>query len=174
MATNVEIKARVLSWERMLALAERLCDDPPLQLEQVDTFFAAAQGRLKLRVQQPGRGELIHYHRPDDAGPKTSRYQIVSTRDPRGLEELLSAALGVLGVVKKTRLVYLCGQTRIHLDQVEGLGPFMELEVVMEPDQPTEWGEAEARRLMEALGVQPGELVQGAYFDLLTNIKTDR
>jgi len=167
MATNVEIKARVRRWERLADLAGRLADNPPLRLEQVDTFFAVPNGRLKLRVQQAGRGELIHYHRPDEAGPKTSQYHIVRTEDPERLEGVLSAALGVSGIVKKTRLVYLCGQTRIHLDDVEGLGRFMELEVVMEPGQPLEWGEAEARRLMEALEVEQGDLVQWAYFDLL-------
>ena len=167
MVTNVEIKARVRHWGRLAELAGRLADGPPLKLEQVDTFFVVPHGRLKLRVQQPGRGELIHYHRPDEAGPKTSQYHIVRTDDPQGLEGALGKALGVSGIVNKTRLVYLCGQTRVHLDNVEGLGQFMELEVVMEPGQSLEWGEAEARRLMEALEVEQGDLVQGAYFDLL-------
>ncbi len=167
MATNVEIKARVRRWRRLLERAAQLADGPPRRLEQVDTFFAAPHGRLKLRVQEPGHGELIHYHRPDDAGPKASEYHIVGTDDPDGLAAMLGAALGVAGEVRKVRLVYMCGQTRVHLDEVEGLGHFMELEVVLEPGQPLTWGEAEARRLMEALQIEEGDLVQGAYFDLL-------
>ena len=170
MATNVEIKARVRRWERLLTLTERICDGPARRLDQVDTFFTVPHGRLKLRVQEPGSGELIHYHRPDAAGPKTSEYHITHTDDPAGLELMLGAALGISGVVKKTRLVYLCGQTRVHLDNVEGLGQFMELEVVMKPGQPLEWGEAEARRLMEALELREEDLVEGAYFDLLSSV----
>ncbi len=167
MATNVEIKARVRCWGRLLERSEQVADGPPSRLEQVDTFFVVPRGRLKLRVQEPGRGELIHYHRPDDAGPKASEYHIVATDDPDGLAAMLGAALGVAGEVRKTRLVYLCGQTRIHLDEVVGLGQFMELEVVLEPGQPQSRGEAEARRLMEALEIEQGDLLQGAYFDLL-------
>ena len=167
MATNVEIKARVRHPSRLRAVSERLADGPATRLEQVDTFFGAPRGRLKLRVQEPGPGPRVHKPRPDTAGPKTSEYHISHTDDPEGLAGILGAALGVSGVVKKTRHVYLCGQTRIHLDDVEGLGQFLELEVVMEPGQPLQWGEAEARRLMRALEVEEDDLVQGAYFDLL-------
>lgn len=166
MPHNIEIKARAQNFERQLQHARRLGGEAQ-RLVQRDTFFKVPQGRLKLRVQEAGRGQLIYYERADAAGPKVSHYQLTPTDDPEGLEQLLGAALGVLGTVHKTRLVYLVGQTRIHLDEVQGLGHYLELEVVLRPGQPPEQGEAEARRLMTELEVEPQDLVQGAYFDLV-------
>jgi len=75
--------------------------------------------------------------------------------------------LGVRGVVVKTRHLYLAGQTRIHLDEVAGLGSYMELEVVLRPGQSDAEGQAVAEALMASLGIQPGDLLEGAYMDLL-------
>ncbi|EMP29392.1 hypothetical protein UY3_13500 [Chelonia mydas] len=114
-----------------------------------------------------GQGQLIFYERPDSEGPKLSHYSISPTADPAGLVAVLSEALGVQGVVKKERRLYMVGQTRVHLDRVEGLGDFLELEVVLSEQQSPEDGERVARRLMEELGVQEEDLVAGAYLDLL-------
>uniref|UniRef100_A0A8C3H8J1 CYTH domain-containing protein n=1 Tax=Chrysemys picta bellii TaxID=8478 RepID=A0A8C3H8J1_CHRPI len=86
---------------------------------------------------------------------------------PLGPVAVLSQALGVQGVVKKERRLYVVGQTRVHLDRVEGLGDFLELEVVLSEQQSPEDGERVARRLMEELEVQEEDLVAGAYLDLL-------
>ncbi len=83
------------------------------------------------------------------------------------MKSALSVALGVRGVVRKTRTLYLVGQTRIHLDEVAGLGDFMELEVVLHPGQTDEEGQAIARDLMTRLGVEEKDLLEGAYMDLL-------
>jgi len=63
------------------------------------------------------------------------------------------------------------GQTRVHCDKVEGLGEFMELEVVLNDDQTVEEGEAIAHDLMEKLGVPKANLLKGAYMDMLENNK---
>ena len=89
------------------------------------------------------------------------------TADPEGLREVLSAALGIRGVVRKRRSVYLVGQTRVHLDQVEGLGDFVELEVVLQPQQNSSDGVTIARELMRKLGISTSQLVEKAYIDLL-------
>ncbi|XP_051629705.1 LOW QUALITY PROTEIN: uncharacterized protein LOC127463821 [Manacus candei] len=136
-------------------------------LVQADTFFRVPRGRLKLRRTQDGRGELIFYERPDTAGPKLSSFTITPTADPDGLEAVLAQALGVLGIVRKERLLYLVGQTRVHLDRVEGLGDFLELEVVLRQEQSVQDGERVARELLRALGVGEHDLVSGAYLDLL-------
>ena len=167
MARNVEIKARVRDPERLRQRAEALSDTPPDVLLQEDTFFNTPQGRLKLRVLASGQGQLIAYQRPDCQGPKVSTYFISLTDDPESLKAVLSAALGVRGVVRKRRTLYLVGRTRVHLDEVEGLGAFMELEVVLAPGQSAEDGEAEAKQLMGDLGVSETDLVEGAYIDLL-------
>lgn len=135
-------------------------------IPQEDTFFNTAQGRLKLRVLAE-HAELIYYTRPDQDGPKRSDYHITRSNDPENLKRVLELAYGIRGVVKKTRYLYLVGQTRIHLDDVDGLGQFMELEVVMQDGQSDAEGQAIAEDLMSALGVERGDLLDGAYMDLL-------
>lgn len=167
MATNVEIKARVVDWPAVNRRAEAISDAPREVIEQEDVFFHTRSGRLKLRFLAPDRGELIFYERPDSAGPKASRYEIATTSDPHSLRRVLAAALGERGAVRKTRWLYLVDRTRIHLDRVEGLGDFMELEVVMEPGEPAAEGDRIANDLMSRLGISPSDLIEGAYIDLL-------
>lgn len=167
MPTNIEIKARVRDLPALRRRAEALSDTPVQVIPQEDTFFNIPQGRLKLRQLTPEFGQLVYYERPDAAGPKRSNYLLAGTGDPAALKAALSAALGVRGVVRKTRSLYLVGQTRIHLDEVEGLGHFMELEVVLSPGQGDAEGQAVADDLMEKLGVSKADLLQGAYMDLL-------
>ncbi len=167
MAVNIEIKARLHDFGEAAIRSERLSDTAREVIPQEDVFFHSPAGRLKLRILAGDRGELIYYERTDADGPKASNYDIARTADPGTLRRVLAAALGVRGVVKKTRWLYLAGQTRIHLDQVEGLGEFLELEVVMEPGQEHEEGVQIAEELMAALGIEAGDLVEGAYMDLL-------
>jgi adenylate cyclase class IV len=167
MPRNVEIKARVDDPVRLRELALMLANGRSELIRQRDTFYRSARGRLKLREFGDGTGELIAYERPDRTGPKTSDYAISRTDDPAGLHAALDRALGVQGVVTKERTLVRCGRTRIHLDRVEGLGDFMELEVVLADEESDEAGQAVARDLMRQLGIDPAALVQGAYFDLL-------
>jgi predicted adenylyl cyclase CyaB len=167
MARNVEIKAAVPDFARATAALTALSPEPGASLIQEDTFFRCATGRLKLRRFSAASGELIHYQRPDETGPKTSEYTIVRTAEPDRLRGLLAAACGIIGVVRKHRIVRLVGRTRVHLDEVEGLGRFIELEVVLEGDEPMEQGVAEAHDLMAALGIREDQLVPHAYVDLL-------
>ncbi len=167
MGSNIEIKARVNDFSHLMVLAGRLSDTAEEILIQEDTFFNVPTGRLKLRVFSPTAGELIYYRREDVAGPKSSDYYISPTSSPESLKAVLTAAFGVKGVVRKTRHLFLAGQTRIHLDDVEGLGYFVELEVVLRPNQSPEEGMKTAKILMEKLGIRMDDLVKGAYLDLL-------
>jgi adenylate cyclase class IV len=168
MARNVEIKARLDgSIESLLPRARALADGPEVLIEQDDTFFTCAHGRLKLREFGDGTGELIHYQRADTVGPKLSDYVRASTADPAALREALTRAHGVIGRVRKTRWLLMVGQTRIHLDRVHSLGDFMEIEVVLRSEQSASDGEAIAERLMSALGVARERRLAGAYLDLL-------
>jgi predicted adenylyl cyclase CyaB len=167
MARNIEVKARVDDFEILKTRAASLSDRPMEIIPQEDTFFNTEQGRLKLRVLAPGLGVLIYYERPDQDGPKRSDYHLAKTRDPESLKETLTLALGIRGVVRKTRYLYMVGQTRIHLDDVEGLGHFMELEVVMREDQNDAEGQAIAEDLMHRLGVRKDAWLEGAYMDLI-------
>ncbi len=167
MPTNIEIKARARDFSGIRSRAQALSDTPVQVIPQEDTFFTVGQGRLKLRVRNANPAQLIYYERVDQGGPKRSDYHIFETSDPDGLKQTLGRALGIRGVVRKTRYLYLVGQTRVHLDDVEGLGQFMELEVVLRPGQPDADGQAIAHDLMAKLGVEASDLLEGAYMDLL-------
>jgi adenylate cyclase len=163
----VEIKARVKDPAALQAAALALGDGPAQIIKQRDTFYRVPRGRLKLRVFADGTGELIAYDRPNQEGPKTSRYAISPTSDPERLHAALSLTLGVRGVVSKQRTLVMSQRTRIHLDHVLELGDFMELEVVLADDESEADGMAVARDLMAKLGIATTDLVQGAYLDLL-------
>ena len=167
MPLNIEVKVKVRDSQRQQALAATLATSPPEKLNQTDTFFCVPDGRLKLRQFTEQRGELIFYQRPDLSGPKTCTYSISRTDEPAVLQAMLAAALGVVGEVRKQRTLYLAGQARIHFDQVEGLGTFLELEVVLRPGQSQKDGQGIADRLMGQLDIHQEDLVAGAYLDLL-------
>lgn len=166
-ARNIEIKARILNTPRLRATVEAMSDTPVEVLNQQDVFFAVASGRLKLRTMGDRRGELIHYDRPDTAGPKGSHYLIAPTTAPDVLMTILSRVLPIVGVVRKQRSLYRVGQTRIHLDQVEYLGDFLELEVVLRPGQTDEEGVSITEDLMSRLEIPREQFVGKAYIDLL-------
>lgn len=174
MARNIEIKARVPDMARLRHLAAEIATEGPWTLKQVDIFFHAHHGRLKLRTINGEESELIHYHRDDYAGPKTSTYARSPTPDPVGIRQILSAVLGELGEVRKRRTLYLVGQTRIHLDEVEELGSYMELEVVLRDDQTAADGEAIAEELMRRLEIRRRDLCDGAYLDLFESSQMRR
>jgi predicted adenylyl cyclase CyaB len=165
--SNIEIKARTRNFDEVRRRAEALSDTSGEVIPQEDTFFNTPRGRLKLRILSEDKGQLIYYTRPDQEGPKRSDYHIAGTSDPANLKHILELAYGIRGVVRKTRHLYLVGQTRVHLDDVEGLGQFMELEVVMQEGQSDAEGQAIAESLMASLGVERSDLLVGAYMDLL-------
>jgi predicted adenylyl cyclase CyaB len=167
MARNVEIKARIDSITALEPRVAALAQHGPELIEQDDTFFHCLHGRLKLRAFADGTGELIAYDRPDALGPKTSNYLITPTHDPASLRTTLARALGEAGRVKKQRVLFLVGRTRVHLDHVDGLGEFLELEVVLRDGEPAASGFDEAHALLMQLGVQPASLIAGAYIDLI-------
>ncbi len=168
MARNVELKARLDNFNQQLEIAARLSSQTGETIVQHDVFFHCHMGRLKLRILAPERGQLIAYQRPDQSGPKTSEYFITETTEPDKLRETLAGALGECAEVKKTRLLFLVGRTRIHLDRVETLGDFLELEVVLSEDDDITQGQAEAKQLLVELQVDPAALIDCAYVDLLT------
>jgi adenylate cyclase class IV len=168
MPVNIEWKARARNPEQQRRLAEQLSDRLPEVLEQEDTFFQVPRGRLKLRQFGPHRGELIFYQRSDQVGPRESVYSLVPTNVPIALRDQLAEALGIRAVVRKRRVLYQVGQTRIHFDEVEGLGTFLEVEVVLTAGQSAEEGQRIASQLQQQLQVDDADLLGCAYVDLLT------
>jgi predicted adenylyl cyclase CyaB len=167
MPANIEIKARARDFNGIRTRAAALSEALEQVVPQSDTFFFTNHGRLKLRELERERAQLIYYERADQGGPKRSDYHIFETDDPENLKTTLSLALGIRGTIRKTRYLYLVGQTRVHLDDVEGIGQFMELEVVLNSGQTDEEGQAIAEDLMSKLGVDQSDLLEGAYIDLI-------
>jgi predicted adenylyl cyclase CyaB len=167
MPSNVEIKARLHDRAKVEAAVASRSDSGPELIQQKDVFFRTEGARLKLRIFNSDCGELIRYERPNAADPRCSRYLIARTNDPEPLLEILTQTLGQIGVVQKTRTLYLIGQTRIHLDQVDHLGDFLELEVVLRPGQSEQEGRRIAEELLWVLQVDRTDLIAEAYIDLL-------
>ncbi len=173
MARNIEIKARIESIESLLPLAAKIANEGPIEIVQDDTFFACPNGRLKLRSFSEHDGQLIFYQRPDSAGPKESFYVISPTSSPDTLRRVLSLAYGESGRVRKHRTLFMAGRTRIHLDKVEELGYFLELEVVLAEGETNEAGISVAHELLEKLSVSMHQLVEEAYIDLLAKLPNE-
>jgi predicted adenylyl cyclase CyaB len=174
MARNIEIKARVAALEHIRAIALSFASEPGGTLRQTDTFFVVSEGRLKVREFTDGTGELIAYDRPNIPGPKPSSYSRHACQNASSLCETLSRVLPVRGVVRKEREVVLIGQTRVHLDTVEHLGTFVELEVVLSDGQSAEHGDRIARELLRTLGISDSNLISVAYIDLLDEAASHR
>jgi adenylate cyclase len=151
----------------MLQRAAALADGPVQELQQEDVFFTVPRGRLKLRTQN-GTSELIYYFRENASGPRESSYLCIPIPDAASARQMLALVHGQRGIIRKTRRLYIAGQTRIHLDRVENLGDFLELEVVLRDRQSVEEGAAIARGLMGRLGIREEHLVDRAYIDLGT------
>jgi predicted adenylyl cyclase CyaB len=167
MTRNIEVKARIENIETLTAKVATMADKGPNEIFQDDTFFACPNGRMKLRTFSDTEAELIFYQRPNHAGPKESVYLKFQITEPEKTREVLSKAYGQTGRVRKHRTLFIIGRTRIHLDRVEGLGDFMELEVVLAEKEPNESGVLVANELLGKLGIPPDALIEGAYVDLL-------
>jgi len=168
---NVEFKAEL----RDLELARSVCTAIGARyiqtLHQTDTYYRVEAGRLKKREAVGEQTEWIFYERPDDAAAKLSRFKIYSEEEAG--EEFGGAGMAVWVVVKKRRELYMLGNVRIHLDDVEGLGRFIEFEalVTQEGAGGMAGGIEECRRrvmeLRRELGPALGEAVGVGYSDLL-------
>jgi predicted adenylyl cyclase CyaB len=170
MPSNIEIKARAQNVDRLISRVVEISDTPEAtELLQEDTFFNVPNGRLKLREFKDGLtpSMLVFYQRPDTTGPKLSEYYHIAITQPSELKAALTLAMGIKGIVRKRRLLYMVGQTRVHVDEVEGLGNFVELEVVLDDGQSAVDGQKIADDLMRKLDINTTDLLSGAYMDML-------
>ncbi len=163
---NIEIKARCADLGRAEDNLSALGAGPAGSFRQRDTYFRCPTGRLKLRELNPQEGYLIFYQREDIPGPKRSDYRTAATSDPEALRAILGQVLGTGAEVTKTRQVWLWENVRIHLDEVDGLGSFLELEAVTDSAAATE-SQTRVEALMRALEIDPEHLVCGSYGDLI-------
>ena len=170
---NVELKARDHDPGRTLELALGLGAEDHGVISQRDTYFGGARGRLKLREQEPGPAELIQYRRPDEVRANVSDYRRVPVTEAEALRQALDAAHGTLVVVDKRRRLLIWEGVRIHLDEVERLGSFLELEAVAAEGSDLVEERAKVERLRDELGIADADLVAQSYSDLLLD-RTER
>lgn len=164
---NVEIKA--------------ICNDPSLVREyllskeaiykgvdeQTDTYFNVPTGRLKLREGNI-ENNLIYYERTNQAGPKNSHFELVKIEDAIGLKEALAKSIGIKVVVKKKREIYYISNVKFHIDEVPGLGSFVEIEAgnIM-ADLSQEQLKKQCDFYMTAFGIKEKDLIENSYSDML-------
>jgi adenylate cyclase, class 2 len=176
LACNIELKARVPDLAAARKNAQRVATRYLGVQQQTDTYFYCPQGRMKLREivefgNQPGKAQrtcaqLISYDRADQSDAKESHYQLVEIRDPARVREL-KAQMGIRGVVVKRREIFLYENARIHLDEVTGLGTFLEFEAVLSGDVDEDVGREQVNYLEKEFGISPADLVSCSYADLL-------
>ena len=169
---NLEAKFRLHDLDTARAAALALGYTARASFIQRDTFFVVARGKLKLR-EQPPEAWLIHYERDRGRGLMLSRYEIVPVADSTRTREMLARALGVLAEVRKHRTLLTRRNVRLHLDRVETLGGFGEIEAVLDQPSEADAGEggacarAAVDELLAALGVGAAELIEVSYFELM-------
>jgi adenylate cyclase class IV len=173
MMRNLEAKFPLGDLDAARAAALALGYTASASFVQRDTFFVIAHGKLKLR-EQPPEAWLIHYERDRQSGLMLSRYDIVPVADPTRTRAMLARALGVLAEVHKHRTLLTRRNVRFHLDRVETLGGFGEIEAVLGEGSERAAGDspgsarAAVAQLLEALGVGARELIEVSYFELMT------
>ncbi|HVN29801.1 MAG TPA: class IV adenylate cyclase [Candidatus Binataceae bacterium] len=162
---NLEAKFRLSDLERARWQAEAIGYRYAATLRQRDTFFRVALGKLKLREEESGAW-LIYYDREDRGDLKLSNYEIVPTPEPEKTRAMLTQALGTIAVVEKERILMMRDHIRFHLDDVEGLGEFGEIEAVLADAGDLERSRPMVDQLLGALGIKPVELIEVSYFEL--------
>jgi len=164
---NIELKARLSDYAAAQQVAETVATRRLGAQHQIDTYFHCREGRLKLRQIDRLRAELVWYARPDQCGPMASDYQVAPLQHPETLKAILTAALGVRAVVEKRREIFLYHSVRIHLDDVVGLGHFIEFEAVLGGDADEPASLAMLDSLTRHFAVSPADLLAHSYVDMV-------
>ncbi len=166
---NVEIKARHKAIDQLRTLIEQHPKVRYVGLDhQIDTYYKVPKGRMKLR-RGTIENHLIHYLRNNQKGPKASEVLLYKPAIELSLKQVLDAALEVLVVVDKKRSIYFIENVKFHLDEVKGLGSFVEIEAI---DKDGSIGEQELQKqcaqYIRYLGIDSSCLVADSYSDLLS------
>ena len=167
MGLNIEIKARYPDLDSAREKANEIRAKFDGSEQQTDTFFKVPKGRLKLRESSRFGSRLIPYLRPDTLEAKSSQYALLPADDPEALKNLLTGMFGTLLIVKKNRDVYFYENVRIHLDEVDGLGKFIEFEAVVAAEKNYDADRKKVDFLLSHFGITNDMLIAGAYADLL-------
>jgi predicted adenylyl cyclase CyaB len=164
---NIEIKARTSGKDKIREILKSLGAEFKGVDHQVDTYFRVNKGRLKLREGNI-ENHLIYYTRADVAGPKKSTVLLNKNTPGSNLKQILLLSLDILATVDKQREIYFIDNVKFHLDEVNGLGNFVEIEAI------DVRGACREEELFEQcsyyvrlFGLNEEELVRVSYCDLL-------
>jgi predicted adenylyl cyclase CyaB len=169
---NVEIKARCTDADFIRKYLISKKADFKGTDKQTDTYFSVRDGRLKLREGNI-ENNLIYYKRDDQAGPKNSRFKLVKVQDAAGLKEMLADSIGIKVVVTKKREIYYIGNVKFHIDEVPGLGSFVEIEAGnILADLSEKQLKEQCVYYMTEFGIKEKDLIEISYSDLLIDKET--
>ncbi|MEO8606036.1 MAG: class IV adenylate cyclase [bacterium] len=165
MPRNIEIKVRLGDLAAARDVVRGLGAQPHVIEVQTDRYYELDGGRrVKLRSIVGGRAEMIDYARPEASGVRASDYTITPVRDASGCQVPRGEPLVI---VRKRREVLLIDNVRVHLDDVDGLGTFLELEAVVDAAHDDAVCRAQVARIMAGLGVREADLIRASYAELL-------
>ena len=164
---NIEIKAYCDQPDHIRTILINHNADYKGTDHQIDTYFDVPEGRLKLR-QGTIENNLIFYKRDNQSGPKSSNIELVPAEHPKKLHALLDNALGTKVVVDKQREIYFIENVKFHIDEVKGLGNFVEIEAIdknssIEKEKLRE----QCQKYLELLGISTDQLIPHSYSDML-------
>jgi adenylate cyclase class 2 len=164
---NVEIKARCADPERVREFLKQHHAEFKGTDHQADTYFNTSNGRLKLREGNI-ENNLIYYERKNDAGPKSSHFHLINIPDAKGLKDALQKAMGVKVVVEKKREIWFIANVKFHIDEVPGLGNFVEIEASdLYADKTKEELETQCHHYLEKLQIKEEDMISLSYSDML-------
>jgi predicted adenylyl cyclase CyaB len=166
MARNLEFKVRVPDLDTVRRRLRPIGARHVVTEEQIDRYYEVDGGRrLKLRTRAGGRAELIRYDRPETSDVRTSDYEVTAVRDTEAKACLVPKGTPRV-VVRKLREVHVVHNVRIHLDRVEGLGDFLELEAVVEGIHDEAACRLQIEEITRALGLRLEDCLRASYADL--------
>jgi predicted adenylyl cyclase CyaB len=167
MHINIEIKAFCNNQDEIRKILKSKNADFKGADHQIDTYFNVHHGRLKLREGNI-ENHLIHYQRDDQEGPKQSDVLLFKSQPRSALKEILTRSMGILVVVDKKREIYFIENVKFHLDQVQGLGNFAEIEAI---DEDGSLGKEKLLKqcefYLQLFGIDQNDLIPVSYSDML-------
>lgn len=168
MPVNLELKAKLKSTSSLSKITQAIGAKYITTMLQEDIYFYSTNGRLKLRVINEDKAELIFYERDEKTNSRLSDYQIYPVADKDLMKKILQLAYGIRLVVKKQRQLFIYENCRIHIDKVDGLGDFLEFEVLL--NNSNEDGQEMMKFLCDKFSGEFLYILQNSYSDLLEKV----
>ncbi|HWB20204.1 MAG TPA: class IV adenylate cyclase [Phycisphaerales bacterium] len=169
---NIEFKAELRNMDAAREQCRLLGAERLGVLQQKDTYFRLTDGRLKRRECPHQPTEWIFYHRGDRVTPRMSNFTILT--DLQARRRWGTASLREWLIVNKTRELWMLDNVRIHLDEVEGLGQYIEFEAVISKLHDVQECHMVIAHLREAFAPVLGEPLAVSYSDLLDQVVAER